>query len=111
MLWMTDPQQWALFGRPIRRGQTHFLLLGTSETESADAMRTRCATVSGFPTTALDALAPSAAAFFGPMLTQMNASSADLATRVDLCVGLSAGAPSSWTDLGDRWVRQLETLQ
>ncbi|HZR08094.1 MAG TPA: hypothetical protein VFA79_05895 [Myxococcales bacterium] len=111
MLWLTDPQQWALFGRPIRRGQTHFLLLGTSETESMDAMRTRCASVSGFPTTALDALAPSAAAFFGPMATQMNATSGDLATSVDLCTGLSVGAPTFWEDMGNRWVQQLETLQ
>jgi hypothetical protein len=111
MLWMTDPQQWALFGRPIRRGQTHFLLLGTSETESIDTMRTRCASVSGFPTTAIDALAPSAAAFFGPMGTQMNATSADLATRLDLCTALSTGAPTFWDDMGNRWAQQLGTLQ
>jgi hypothetical protein len=111
MLWSEDPEQWAALGRLTHRGQTHFLMLATPENESADAMRARCATVSGFPETALDVIAPSAAGFLDPLAAQMNAASAGLATRLDLCQALGADAGALWEDMGRRWYQQLAMLR
>lgn len=111
LLWSADPEQWAALGRQTHRGQTHFLFLATPENESADAMRARCAAVPGFPVTALDALAPSAMAFLDPLAAQMNGASAGLATRVDLCEALGAGAGARWEEMGTRWYQQLGMLR
>jgi hypothetical protein len=110
-LWSGDPEYWAALGRALCRLQTHFLLLGTSEVESLDAMRARCLSVAGFPTTTLDALAPSSNLFFDPIAAQMNAAADALATREDLCDALGSGAPAAWDALATRWYQQLEPLR
>jgi hypothetical protein len=111
LLWSADPVRWASLGVLTRRGQTRFLLLATPENQSGDAMRAHCLGVPGFPTTALDALAPSAASFFDPMAAQMNAVSTQLATRVDLCDAFGDGATALWDELGRGWYQQLGALR
>ena len=110
-LWASTSGQWALGGAFTHREQIHFLLIATPESGTPDTMRAHCTAVSGFPTVVLDALAPSANAFFDPLTSALNGASAGLATRVDLCDALGATATSTWEDFASRWYAQLELLR
>src|SRR5205814_2243314 len=64
----TDPAWWAHFDTgPLALAATRFAFVNTSESETADAMRSRCLAIAGFPQSEVDALAPSQWAFFGPL--------------------------------------------
>jgi len=99
--WTADPVQWAW---PMHVGRTHFTFLATPENGDLSALRAHCIGVSGFPTSALDVLAPSANAYFDPLSVQMNALVSGLVHRVDLCDALGSGAQGFWSDVAARWV-------
>jgi hypothetical protein len=105
-----DPAAWAQFGfGPLPRYATRFAFISTSETETADQMRTRCLATAGFPTSALDSLAPSPLSFFGPLSADLNGMLGNLSVGIDGCAALSPSDASlsafvkQWyTDLANR---------
>jgi hypothetical protein len=99
--WTADPVQWAW---PMHVGRTHFAFLATPENGDLSALRAHCIGVSGFPTSALDVLAPSANAYFDPLSVQMNGLVPGLVHRADLCDALGSGASGFWSDVAARWV-------
>jgi hypothetical protein len=108
----SDPISWARLDRVLSLGQTRFLMLATAENQDLTAMQRRCAAVPGFPLAALDVLAPSSSiAFFDPWADQMNLKRSGLASRIDLCDALGAGAPGLWQDIARSWFQVLETLR
>jgi hypothetical protein len=102
--WSADPVRWFATGMSVPRGRTHFAFVATPENADLSGMRSRCLGVAGFPTTALDVLAPSRNLYFDPLSNQMNAIAPGLTHRADLCDALGSGAGAFWTDLADRWV-------
>jgi len=106
-----DPVFWIPLQWRSRLAQTRFLMIATTEVAGAADMRTYCLAVPGFPTAALDVLAPSANPFFDPWSAQMNGVQQGLATRVDLCDALGSGAPAIWDAMAKQWFPELEKLQ
>lgn len=107
----TNPASWLFFyGPPLARPRIRFALAGTSESLSASTMRAQCLQISGFPSTALDVIAPSDVRFFDPLADQLNAVQAGFATRMDLCDVLGNDASKTLDDFAKRWVQVLEHL-
>jgi hypothetical protein len=107
----TNPASWLYFyGPPMARPRIRFALAGTSESLSANAMRAQCLQIGGFPTSALDAVAPSSVPFFDPLTDQLNAVQAGFATRTDLCALLGNDGSKTLDDFAKRWVQVLVHL-
>lgn len=90
----------------LPRSQTRFLFVSTSESETYEQLRARCAAMSTFPRTALDAISPSARAFYAPFTIGLENYQARLGTQEDLCnavagdwTGLSRGLAKDWAGL------------
>jgi len=110
-MFATNPASWLYFyGPPMARPRIRFALAGTSESLSANAMRAQCLQIGGFPTSALDAVAPSNVPFFDPLTDQLNAVQAGFATRTDLCALLGNDASKTLGDFAKRWVQVLVHL-
>ncbi|ATB43589.1 hypothetical protein CYFUS_009069 [Cystobacter fuscus] len=103
---------WLNIGSPptsawrIPRSQTRFLFVSTSENESYAQLRERCARMSTFPRTALDAISPSEHPFYEPFSVGLNGFQPGLGTRIDLCqavaqdwAGFSRGFARNWAQL------------
>jgi hypothetical protein len=106
----SSPVTWVHLGRMMLQ-QTHFVAVATPEDGDTQRMQVRCAKVPGFPGAGLDAIAASSTAFFDPLAAQMNASSAGLADRVDLCDALGTGLDGKWEAIGTSWRQALEKLR
>jgi hypothetical protein len=90
----------------LPRSQTRFLFISTSETESYEQLRARCAAMSAFPRTALDAISPSSTVFYAPFAIGLENYQDQLATQQDLCAavagdwaGYSRGFAKDWASL------------
>jgi hypothetical protein len=85
----------------LSRAQTRFLFIGTSESESYSQMRSRCAAMSGFPRTGLDAISPSSFPFYSSFSSGLSAHQAGLGTWEDLC----AAVAGDWTGYSNRFAK------
>jgi hypothetical protein len=90
----------------LPRAQTRFLFISTSETESYEQMRARCAAMSAFPRTALDAISPSPIVFYAPFAIGLDNYQGNLGFQEDLCAAVagdwsaySRGFAKGWTSL------------
>jgi hypothetical protein len=90
----------------LPRSQTRFLFVSTSESETYEQMRARCAAMSSFPRTGLDAISPSARSFYAPFTIGLESYQDGLGTQEDLCnavagdwAGLSRGLAKDWAAL------------
>jgi hypothetical protein len=70
-------------GMPI--GQLLHVAIATSEQESLDSFRTRCAKVPGFPQTLFDVVAPSQNAYFTPLANALDAVHPGTGSIGDFC--------------------------
>jgi hypothetical protein len=90
----------------LPRAQTRFLFVSTSESETYEQLRARCAAMSNFPRTGLDAISPSARAFYAPFTIGLENYQARLGSQEDLCnavagdwAGRSGGFAKDWANL------------
>ncbi|WP_375771497.1 hypothetical protein NR798_11510 [Archangium gephyra] len=93
-------------GWNVSRAQTRFLFVGTSETESYSQLRDRCAAMSGFPRTGLDAISPSSIAFYSSFSSGLSAHQSGLGTWQDLC----AAVAGDWTGYSRRFAKDWAEL-
>jgi hypothetical protein len=78
-------------GAGLPAGRIFFVDFVTSEGESPDAFRARCAAVPGFSRTLLDVMAPSPSIYYYQLVTELGGRGA-VAVRVDLCEALGDDA-------------------
>jgi len=78
--------KWLNFAGPgINAEQLLHVSIATSEGESLDSFRTRCADVPGFPRTLFDVMAPSPNAYFKPLMDGLNAAHPGTGSMGDFC--------------------------
>jgi hypothetical protein len=93
---------WLQFpGASIKPEQVVQLAIATSEGESIDAFRTRCAAVPGFPKDLFDVIAPSTNAYFTPLMADLNAAHPGTGHTGDLCDLLSSSPQDAIKTLGN----------
>jgi hypothetical protein len=95
-------------GWNLSRAQTRFLFVSTSEHESYAQLRERCASMSAFPRTALDSLAPSPIAYYEPFSFELNDFQQGLATQMDLCQAVAGDWKGFSREFAKDWVRLLK---
>jgi hypothetical protein len=90
----------------LPRAQTRFLFVATSESESYEQMRARCAAMSNFPRGGLDAISPSSTVFYAPFTIGLENYQSRLGTQEDLCravagdwTGYSRTFAKDWANL------------
>ena len=98
-------------GWNLLRPQVRFVFLATSEGTqvSFSQERERCA-AAGVKGSALDAIEPSDFVFYDPFAAGMNAYSAGIATRGDLCDAIGGGFKGRLGELAGQWRPELEAL-
>ncbi|MCY1075314.1 hypothetical protein [Archangium lansingense] len=104
-----DPAAWlnrSSYGWTLPRSQTRFLFVGTSESESYQQLRERCAAMSNFPRTALDAIGPSSTVFYSSFSNGLNNHQAGLGTWQDLCTAVAG----DWTGFSSRFAKDWAEL-
>jgi hypothetical protein len=104
-----EPATWlnrSDYGWTLPRSQTRFLFVTTSETESYDQMRSRCAGMANFPRPALDAINPASVSFYGDFAYNLGNYQSGLGTQVDLCNALGG----DWTTYSRTFARDWVSL-
>jgi hypothetical protein len=107
---MRDPATWlnrADYGWSLPRSQTRFLFVTTSETESYEQMRSRCAAMTNFPRPALDAINPASVSFYTDFAFNLGNHQSGLGTQVDLCNALGGDWTSYTRTFARDWVNLL----
>ncbi len=105
-----EPAAWlnpSNFGWTLPRSQTRFLFVTTSETETYEQMRNRCAAMSSFPRPALDAISPASVSFYGDFAFNLGNYQSGLGTQVDLCNALGGDWAAYSRTFARDWVSLL----
>jgi hypothetical protein len=105
-----EPTAWlnhSTYGWGLPRSQTRFLFVTTSESESYEQMRNRCAAMSGFPRPALDAISPASVSFYTDFAFNLGNYQSGLGTQVDLCNALGGDWTSYSRTFARDWVNLL----
>lgn len=95
----------------LPRLHTRFWFITTDEQVSFAAERERCAGVTTFPRSGLDAVSPSAAAFHGPLVDALNVHQRGLATRSHLCDLVGAAPVGQARRFATDWIADLKAAQ
>jgi hypothetical protein len=94
-------------GWNLPRSQTRFLFISTPENETYAQMRERCAAMSAFPRTGLDALSPSSVPFYESFNEGLGRYQTGLGSRKDLCQAVAQDWTGYSLDFARRWSQLL----